>query len=51
MPADPLEVLSISVPASLAADIRALAKDHDRSISAEVRQAIRAHLETQTTPA
>jgi plasmid stability protein len=34
----------IGMPATMAAELRAVARRHDRPVAAEVRQAVRAHL-------
>jgi hypothetical protein len=43
-PPDPPVRVVVAMPATMAAELRAVAHRHDRPVAAEVRQAVRAHL-------
>jgi plasmid stability protein len=43
-PDDPPVRVVAAMPASMAAELRAVAQRHDRPVAAEIRQAVRAHL-------
>jgi hypothetical protein len=47
-PNTPVKMVTARIPASLDMQLRQLAADQDRSVSAEIRRALARHLEQQT---
>ena len=49
-PDDTYRMFSLRLPVDLDAELRRKAQQHDRSAGAELRSALREHLEAQTKP-